>query len=154
MFPVVMQQWTETERGWGRRPDGITLHLNRAHRDIYVNAFNAKHNSKKATPEEYTFADGEPTVIDVSAEAYEAIKQSGGTVQLSNEGQIKTLVPQQQFEVTFTKDVFNTPELRGLNGGMGLQAKNEKEAKEMLRDKLIELVRIRPELFFKLKKIK
>jgi hypothetical protein len=143
MFPVVMQQWTETERGWGRRPDGITLHLNRAHRDIYVNAFNAKHNSKKATPEEYTFADGEPTVIDVSAEAYEAIKQSGGTVQLSNEGQIKTLVPQQQF-----------PELRGLNGGMGLQAKNEKEAKEMLRDKLIELVRIRPELFFKLKKIK
>jgi len=36
---VLKQYWMESERGWGKRPDGYSLHLNTADRDAYVKEY-------------------------------------------------------------------------------------------------------------------
>ncbi len=36
---VVVQKWEETERGWGVRPDGFSLHLTDADRSAYIGEY-------------------------------------------------------------------------------------------------------------------
>lgn len=36
---VIVQKWEESERGWGVRPDGYSLHLTEADRAAYVQAY-------------------------------------------------------------------------------------------------------------------
>jgi hypothetical protein len=49
---VVIQNWEESERGWGVRPDGYTIHPNRAHRDAFVAWYYATFNNKAQAPDE------------------------------------------------------------------------------------------------------
>lgn len=68
LFTIVYQEWTESERGWGKRPDGYTLHLTKLDCLDYVKQTNEqerKRNPSGAVPECYTFADGPPQPIDV-----------------------------------------------------------------------------------------
>jgi hypothetical protein len=62
---LLAQRWTEHERGWGSRPDGVTPHLDQASRLAYIREFNATHNTAKTVPDEYTQFDGDPVWIDV-----------------------------------------------------------------------------------------
>ena len=67
---VLAQDWTERERGWGMRPDGFTLHLTIEARNAYIKAYNAKYNNLPSAPDEYTHADGEAKLVQVSEKIY------------------------------------------------------------------------------------
>lgn len=75
-YPVLRQAWREYERGWGNRPDGFTLHANRADRDAYMREYRARNHTKEEAPDEYSTMDGEPVIIDVDQELYDIIKAS------------------------------------------------------------------------------
>lgn len=148
LMPVVKQDWTESEAGWGRRPDGFTLHLNKADRDQFVKNYNAKHNNAKSTPSEYTFADGEPVVIDVPEEAYKALRQykEDGKfgVWLHNEKDIATLKPEQEYVVEF-----NPTPLKG--NDFALRARTQADAVKLVQEKLLAAVNANPGHFFTVK---
>ena len=73
---AVCQDWTESESGWGRRPDGHTLHLTREDRDLYVEGHGRDINNKAQTPAEYTTTDGKPrTVVITEAQAVAITEQ-------------------------------------------------------------------------------
>lgn len=36
MYCAYKVHWTEYERGWGQRPDGTTLHMNKSAADEYI----------------------------------------------------------------------------------------------------------------------
>ena len=38
-IPVVCQYWEESERGWGVRPDGCSLHLTEADRKQFIKEY-------------------------------------------------------------------------------------------------------------------
>lgn len=77
---VILVTWTESERGWGCRPDGASLHLTRED----AAAFIKEHNDSlpKEVPDEYTRADnmGVPCLVD--AKLWERIKASPKGVRL------------------------------------------------------------------------
>lgn len=74
--PVIIQEWEESERGWGVRPDGFTMHKTMADRDAFVKAYHAKHNNLSEAPDEYTRTSGSPYVKDVNKKTYDAIAKS------------------------------------------------------------------------------
>lgn len=65
---VVVQNWTETERGWGQRPDGYTVHLSledcRKYRADFME--NQRSTLGEEVPDEYTFPSGEPYLASIS----------------------------------------------------------------------------------------
>jgi len=58
LMDVVRVNWSESERGWGQRPDGTTLHLDRTTAQAYIDAHWARHEERlgNKTPDEYSFA--------------------------------------------------------------------------------------------------
>jgi len=74
--PIVIQEWEESERGWGVRPDGFTMHKTMSDRDAFVKAYHAKHNNLSEAPDEYTRTSGNPYVKDVNQKTYDAIAKS------------------------------------------------------------------------------
>lgn len=79
MNTVVVQKWEESERGWGVRPDGYTLHKSMADRDAFVEAFwkDQKKLLGEEVPDEYTRVSGEPYLADVSDEVFARIEGGG-----------------------------------------------------------------------------
>jgi hypothetical protein len=74
---VICQKWEESERGWGTRPDGYTLHLTDEHRRQFVQ----KHwdsYSDGAAPDEYSRPCGEPYQCQATEEVYQELRQRGG----------------------------------------------------------------------------
>lgn len=67
---IILQRWEESERGWGTRPDGYTLHLTNSDRDKFVEAFNKKHNNLPEAPESYTRTTGGPQPVSVVKDGY------------------------------------------------------------------------------------
>jgi hypothetical protein len=73
-FPIVYDTWTEYERGWGSRPDGMSLHLNAADHKAFVADFDARYNNAPTAPDEYTKADHKTKVVEVPESLYEQLK--------------------------------------------------------------------------------
>ena len=73
-FTVIRQNWLESERGWGQRPDGYTLHLTTSDRDAYVRAYWDRMPDE--VPDEYSRPDGQPILVDVDKATYELVKAS------------------------------------------------------------------------------
>ncbi len=82
MPKVICQKWLESERGWGTRPDGYTLHLTEAHRKRFVEAFwkRQKELLGNSTPDEYSREDGESYECPVTDTIYQKVKASGDGV--------------------------------------------------------------------------
>lgn len=77
---VIVQDWEESERGWGPRPDGFTLHLTleacKAYREEHwrrQKAYFDEHLGSGVTPEEYTRTAGEPRKLDVNGTIYKKL---------------------------------------------------------------------------------
>ena len=70
---VLCQTWSESERGWGMRPDGYSLHLSQKDLDAYVKAYWEKMPVK--TPHEYSFPDGKPYACIVTDDVLAEIKE-------------------------------------------------------------------------------
>jgi len=54
-------EWTESERGWGMRPDGISLHVDEAEMQRYIKDY--WDGMPKETPHEYSRPEGRCEVI-------------------------------------------------------------------------------------------
>lgn len=74
---VVVQNWEESERGWGSRPDGFTVHLTEEDHKAFLAKHYAderKRNPSGVVPDEYSRPDGEPKKVLAGAKTVEALK--------------------------------------------------------------------------------
>ncbi len=84
-FPVVKVTWIESERGWGQRPDGYSLHLTNADADAYINEageretayWRGQGKSASYVPDEYSRADGR-ALVDVDEPTYKQLIETSG----------------------------------------------------------------------------
>jgi len=89
MWDAYVITWTEYERGWGQRPDGISLHETPDDADRYVEEYwkrvKAYNKSKGITgvPDEYSKPDGEPSPVLVGAKLLHEIRQETHGIRLS-----------------------------------------------------------------------
>lgn len=79
--------WTEYERGWGQRPDGVSLHQSREHAAAFIeriwNIPVRENNSKGIVPDEYSRPDcdaADAKEVDVTDEVWQRIVTNGGTI--------------------------------------------------------------------------
>lgn len=73
--PVIVQKWEESERGWGCRPDGYSLHITEDDRKAYIKDYWDGMPEGEA-PYEYSRPDGSPYLADVDVATYEKVKRS------------------------------------------------------------------------------
>jgi len=71
---VICQKWEESERGWGTRPDGYTLHLTDTDRKQFVQDYWDK--MPDSAPDEYSRPCGTAYPCEVDDETFLAIKES------------------------------------------------------------------------------
>jgi len=56
---VICQKWSESESGWGQRPDGYSLHLTEEDRERFVKEYwDSMPDRSEGIPDCYTFPDG------------------------------------------------------------------------------------------------
>ena len=77
---VVLVEWLESERGWGVRPDGASLHLTNDDYETYVKEYWNKMPDE--VPDEYSRPATSPKIIDVDDEIYNKIKRSKNGIRL------------------------------------------------------------------------
>ena len=71
---VIVQAWTESERGWGQRPDGLSIHFTSAQCAEFVLEQEAVPPGQIGAPDSYSYADGSCyTAVIVKEEADEDI---------------------------------------------------------------------------------
>lgn len=75
-FTGYLQAWTESERGWGQRPDGHTLYPTLEDRTAHIAKDVAERGSD--IPDAYSFADGEPKLVRITEDAANRIVASDG----------------------------------------------------------------------------
>jgi hypothetical protein len=74
---VYCQLWEESEKGWGVRPDGYSLHLTADDAKAFVEAY-WKEQKKRSpeVPDEYSRPCGEPYVTEVNRAIHQQVKDS------------------------------------------------------------------------------
>lgn len=75
---VLCQEWTESEAGWGQRPDGYSLHIDMRTLKAYVEAYWGRMPAKP--PHEYSYPDGNPYHCLVDGTLYVELKEKGGSI--------------------------------------------------------------------------
>lgn len=80
---VICQKWEESERGWGTRPDGFSLHLSFSALSKYVQSY--WDTMPDDTPDEYSKPDGTAYPVSVDDVTYRAIEQSDGGIRYYSE---------------------------------------------------------------------
>ena len=73
-YEVIVQKWEESERGWGTRPDGFSLHLTDTDREAYIKEYWDR--MPESVPEEYSRPDGTPYKAEVDAATFAKVKAS------------------------------------------------------------------------------
>jgi len=71
---VIYVSWEESERGWGTRPDGCSLHLKRE--DFQVHLDNYWDKMPDEAPDEYSRPAGTPVAVSVGLRLYARIKET------------------------------------------------------------------------------
>lgn len=71
---VWRQEWLESERGWGVRPDGYSLHLTDADVSAFVRDY--WETMPNTAPDEYSRPSGDPYTTLVDNDMYQRIKES------------------------------------------------------------------------------
>lgn len=74
-FKVLLEEWTESERGWGTREDGASIHQDRENHDKYIRSYWA--GMPKTVPNEYSFPGGEPIEIFVDKKTFDEVQKHG-----------------------------------------------------------------------------
>ncbi len=70
---VVYVSWEESERGWGTRPDGISLHLTKEDFKVFLEKYWDR--MPKEVPDEYSRPAGEPGIVYASPDLYKKIQE-------------------------------------------------------------------------------
>lgn len=83
---AIYVSWEESERGWGVRPDGCSLHLTKEDSKIFEREY--WDGMPDYVPDEYSRPAGRPVKVYVDKTLYEKIKESGNGIRLwsSQEG--------------------------------------------------------------------
>jgi hypothetical protein len=71
------QEWEESERGWGVRPDGCSLHLTEEDAKAYVKGFRARERERNPSgevPDEYERTSGHPHKVLVPPALHKKIQ--------------------------------------------------------------------------------
>jgi len=78
-YVAYLQTWTESERGWGQRPDGHSLHNSPEAAKAYIARFEKDQKAQfgSEAPDEYSFAEGRPTLVKITEAAADALKEKG-----------------------------------------------------------------------------
>ena len=79
MVSIVVQEWLESEAGWGCRPDGFSVHLTVADCTACCKKYwddEKKRNKSGGVPHEYSREAGNPFVIDVEDHIYKALTKA------------------------------------------------------------------------------
>jgi len=72
MLAVVRVDWIESERGWGTRPDGYSLHATTKEAEHYINDYWSKMPDE--VPDEYS-RPGEPRLVEVDEKTHEEVQK-------------------------------------------------------------------------------
>ena len=72
--PAICQKWEESERGWGTRPDGFSLHLSFESLKRYIKRY--WDSMPDYAPDEYSRPNGEPYPVGVSDEIFSELETS------------------------------------------------------------------------------
>lgn len=76
-----VQQWTESERGWGERPDGFTAHRTHADLTKYIADYWA--GMPDEAPDEYSKPDGKPFQYEVDDKLLPPVGETGAVLPAS-----------------------------------------------------------------------
>lgn len=72
---VVVQKWEESERGWGVRPDGYSLHATDEDRLAYIKAY--WDSMPDSPPDEYSRPSGSPYQAEIDSGTYGKLTEAG-----------------------------------------------------------------------------
>lgn len=84
MNKVIMQLWEESEKEWGVRPDGCSLHLDLIERKRFIDGI-YQSRSKDVVPDEYERIIGGEMEVFVEDDLFNSIKSKGSVRLLENE---------------------------------------------------------------------
>jgi len=76
MKKVILQYWEESERGWGVRPDGCSIHHDIKSHGDYIKTIYEKRDCN-FIPDEYDRIVGHPIEIEISESLFGQIKENG-----------------------------------------------------------------------------
>ena len=76
MKKVYLQYWEESERGWGVRPDGCSLHLTMEEQKKYIESIQESRMNDKEVPYEYDRVVGDPFEVMIKDDLYDEVKNS------------------------------------------------------------------------------
>ncbi len=88
---VIRLDWEESERGWGVRPDGCSLHLTQKDCERYVKKYWV--GMPKEAPDEYSRPSGNPYPVQVSQKLYSELLESNDHSIMLCENNPKGIVP-------------------------------------------------------------
>ncbi len=74
MKTVYIQNWEESERGWGVRPNHFTVHISLKQLNDYVAWYNKTNNNLDEVPDEYIRTSGSPIQCQAEDSLYDRIK--------------------------------------------------------------------------------
>lgn len=77
-YVLYKQAWLESERGWGQRSDGYSLHRTLDDCGEYIRDYWAEMPDE--TPDEYSRPIGSPELIEVTKAEYDSVKGNGRRV--------------------------------------------------------------------------
>ena len=69
---VLRQDWMESERGWGTRPDGCSLHIDYKSHTRFLE-IHWGNRQQAYVPDEYSLPDGQPYWVNVNHGVYEKL---------------------------------------------------------------------------------
>jgi len=72
---ILVQEWEESERGWGTRPDGFSIHLNDASLELFIQEYWS--TMPKEVPDEYSRPAGPAVWCEVNQALYDTIVLNG-----------------------------------------------------------------------------
>lgn len=81
MKKLYLQYWEESERGWGVRPDGCSLHLEQSDHNKFIESVYSD-RSESSVPDEYDRVVGGLIDVYVSKTLYNEIVKNGGSLRL------------------------------------------------------------------------
>jgi hypothetical protein len=85
MNKVILQFWEESERGWGIRPDGCSIHISETNRENFVKSIYSLRNESDDVPDIYERINGEQVIAFIEDGLFKELKEQGSLRLLEHE---------------------------------------------------------------------
>jgi hypothetical protein len=72
IYSVYAVNWTEYERGWGQRPDGVSYHKSKEAAEKYVSDYDKEFNNESSVPDCYSKG-SKPHLVEVDKKIYNEV---------------------------------------------------------------------------------